>query len=74
VNSLIPLPLVRTAVGRSWNQIYRDAERGRLGIVSRIGARLYVAPESALAYAQLHYEAGGAALAHLLRPFLGRSQ
>jgi len=69
VNSLVPLPVVRTAARRSWNQIYRDAERGQLGPITRIGSRLYVVHTLALEYVQAaDPQVGPANLDRLLQP------
>ena len=73
---LVPLPLVRVAAGRSWSQVYHDADMGRLGPVTRIGSRLYVRHNSALAYlARVRPDDGAAALEQLLRPAaIGRAR
>ena len=69
MNSLVPLPVVRTAARRSWNQIYRDAERGQLGPITRIGSRLYVAHALALEYVKAaDPDTGLATLDRLLQP------
>ena len=74
--SLVPLPLVRAAAGRSWSQVYHDADMGRLGPVTRIGSRLYLDHDSALAYlARVRPDDGPAALEDLLRPAtIGRAR
>lgn len=64
---LVPLPLVRAASGRSWNQIYSAADRGLLGPVTRLGSRLYAQHDAALAYLERVRPAEGiATLARLL--------
>lgn len=69
MNPVIPLPVVRTAARRSWNQIYRDAERGYLGPISRIGSRLYVQRSLAQEYVTAAEPLNGpAALERLLQP------
>jgi hypothetical protein len=69
VDVVIPLPVVRTAARRSWNQIYRDAERGCLGPVSRIGSRLYVRSSLAREYVKATEPQNGlATLERLLQP------
>ena len=66
---VIPLPVVRTAARRSWNQIYRDAERGHLGPISRIGSRLYVRVPWHSEYVRaVDPQSGLATLERLLQP------
>jgi hypothetical protein len=69
VDPVIPLPVVRTAVRCSWNQIYRDADRGHLGPITRIGSRLYVRRSLAQEYVrEADPQSGPLELERLLQP------